>query len=197
MKQFIFYSLLYLAMCAVVSARELWLIGGGERVCSSVDLPYCEPAKRAEAERYFHERDALFEKSMQFSAEHFSLLTSLPNWAGGEAHKNEILHYLKTKQSELGSGVVSESQWHKVLKDFPGSDDELQLIDDMFEVRVKSRFGHDKKIEVNFDASFTATKNTLRAYLASAQPFAQKKKHTKPVVVIFTASSYNPMEYVD
>lgn len=197
MKKWLLCGAFCCAFGASVTARELWLIGGGERVCSSVDLRYCQPDKRAEAERYFHEREALFEKSMQFSEDKLSELSRLTNWAGGDEHKQVIMNYLVAKKKAVTENLLTETQWHQALGDFPGSEDELQLIDDVFEVRVKNRFGADKKIEVHFDASYDSTKATLRAYLASAKVFADKKQHAKPVVVIFTASSYNPLEYVD
>ena len=194
MKKIVVLSL----MCLLpVSAKELWLIGGGERVCSSVDLQYCTPEKLNEAKQYFNAHEALFEKTMQFSREKFDQLAALKNWAGGETHQQQVLNALQALTATLSDRLWLETDWHRLLKDMPVSEDEAQLIDDVFEVRVNDAHGQAKRIHVYLPGSPLSARQTFDGFVASAQVFAKQKQHQKPQIVIFTASSYNVFEYVD
>ena len=50
-----------------LQGKELWLFGGGEPLCSSVEPHLCVPARRQAAEAYFASREAFREKEFVFS----------------------------------------------------------------------------------------------------------------------------------
>ncbi len=81
-------TLLPLALCLcasvqaaeITSGKELWLFGGGEPICSSVELKRCAPDKQASAAAYFQQHQGVTQKVFRPDATRIAELKALPKW---------------------------------------------------------------------------------------------------------------------
>lgn len=180
-------------------AKELWLIGGGEPVCSSIEPDRCRPDARAEAERYFTRMEAVRVKSFRFSESQLQRLSALPRWFAVRADaKATDLAALADIVRPLQDKTLAEDSWHALLEPLKLSDDQLQLYDDAFEVRPLAKSGHTARMVTYLKGGEPYVEDMFRQFVAAAANNSLRRDKTaKPRIVVLTASSNNPYEYVD
>ena len=184
------------------SANQLWLIGGGEPVCSSVEPELCVPEKRAAAERFFTEHQALREKHFRFSAATRQRLAAISSWAGDTGRTRALLAKLDAIGAGLGDKTLGARDWHALLEPLSLGDEELGLVDDLFQVRALRRDGTTQASVVYLDGSPAYVQAIFRDFVASAAAAPQRDgkpakpgQSGKPRLVILTASSNDAFEY--
>ena len=187
-----------------LTAKELWLIGGGEPVCSSIEPELCRPDARAEAERYFDRMEAVRGKSFRFTEAGLKRLQTLPRWFGAVASEREPsrqhadLQALQAQLQPVLGQTLPEKDWHQRLEPLKLSEDQLQLYDDAFEVRPLTKAGKTAKSLTYLKAGEPYVEAMFRQFVeAAAQQPLRKDTRGKPRIVVLTASSNNPYEYVD
>ncbi len=182
-----------------LAAKELWLIGGGEPVCSSIEPERCRPEARAEAERYFTRMEAVRGKSFRFSESQLQRLSTLPRWFAARAEaKAADLAALADIVRPMKDKILAEEAWHALLEPLKLSDDQLQLYDDAFEVRPLTTPGRTAQMMTYLKAGEPYVEGMFRQFVAAAGSNPLRKNKTgKPRIVVLTASSNNPYEYVD
>lgn len=179
------------------SAKQLWLIGGGEPVCSSVEPELCVPEIRDEAERYFTERQALREKQFRYSAAARQQLASIRNWAGDVAHTRGMLAKMDEVGASMGDKTLGARDWHTLLEPLGLGDEALGLVDDIFQARAVRRDGLTQESRVYLAGSPAYVQATFRDLVAAAAAGSQRKgRPGEPRIVILTASSNDAFEYV-
>ncbi|OGT60655.1 MAG: hypothetical protein A3E01_00450 [Gammaproteobacteria bacterium RIFCSPHIGHO2_12_FULL_63_22] len=196
--------LLFLAclLPEAASAKQLWLIGGGEPVCSSVEPEFCVPEKLAEAERYFSERQALREKQFRYSTVARHRLASIKDWAGDAARTQTAMERIDAIGAPLGDKTLGARDWHALLEPLGLGNEPLGLVDDIFQVQALRRDGSTQEALVYLDGSPAYVQAIFRDFVASAAAGAQRGakpsapgKPAKPRLVILTASSNDAFEY--
>lgn len=196
------YALLLLSWLAALAplpatAKQLWLIGGGEPVCSSIETELCLPEKLAAAESYFEKVQALREKQFRYSPRALRQLASIPGWAGDASRTRAMQAKLETTLKPLAGKTLGARDWHAVLEPLGLGDEELGLLDDIFQGRALRKDGSTQEEQVYLDGSAAYVQAIFRDFVASAAAGAQRKGRTdKPRVVILTASSNDAFEYV-
>ncbi len=198
------FVLLAAFACACASAhaatpgKQLWLIGGGEPLCSSIEPQFCVAAKAAEAEAWFQQREALRSREFRYSAAALAQLAGLKGWVGGAARQQAVLAGLRKVGASLGTRRLSEKPWHAALEAAGLTEEEGWLIDDAFEVRALRRDGGSRKALVYLDGSEPYVQEIFRAFVASAAERAHARGHSgRPRIVYLTASSTDPFNDVD
>ena len=184
------------------SAEQLWLIGGGEPVCSSVEPEFCVPQKLAAADRFFTERQALREKHFRFSSAARQRLGAISSWAGDAARTQAMLAKLDIVGAGLGDKTLGVRDWHALLEPLGLGDEEVGLVDDIFQVRAVRRDGSTQESLVYLEGSPAYVQAILRDFVASAAAVphrdgkpAKPGQSGKPRLVILTASSNDAFEY--
>lgn len=182
---------------APATAKQLWLIGGGEPVCSSIEAELCVPEKRAAAEAYFAQVQALREKRFRYSPASRQQLAAIKSWAGDASRTRDMQAKLDTTLASLGDKTFGARAWHTMLEPLGLGDEEHGLVDDVFQVRVLRKDGSTQEEEVYLDGSPGYVQSIFRDFVASAAAGPQRTGSTeKPRVVILTASSNDAFEYV-
>lgn len=180
-----------------VTAKQLWLIGGGEPVCSSEEPESCVPEKRASAEKYFADSQALHEKQFRFSSQARQRLAAIKAWAGDAAKSERALARLDELAAKNRGKTFTSKNWHVLLEPLALDEEPLGLVDDIFQVRALRRDGSTQEYQVYLGGSPAYVQTLFRDFVASAAAGPQRKGKTgKPRVVILTASSNDPFEYV-
>lgn len=196
--------------------KQLWLFGGGEPICSSVEPDLCEPAKRQAADAYFTKTLALRGKLLRCDDASFKVLNTLPGWpddAGFSAAFNEqaatrslqrreqVLDALKSL-NRLPRTSSELTQALTPLLAEPLGEDELSLIEDACEVRLTDQQGQSLTMQVYWDGMQPFSRALFEQFIQqAAERKALRSGHTatthKPTLLLLTSSSYNPFEWVD
>ncbi len=181
--------------------KELWLFGGGERICSSVEPEYCEASQQQAAQAFFASQRAQTGKTYRCDKTSLRLLQQLPHWpvAGdSETRRRSILQALRRQQDQLQSSAELESfsEKHQL------SGDEYSVIEDSCEVRPQHPDGSTARMAVYWPGTYAVTQQLFQAFVTSAQQRRQLRSSQipatqKPRLLLITASSYNPYEWVD
>jgi len=181
--------------------KELWLFGGGERICSSVEPEYCEKSQQQAAQAFFAAQQAQTGKSYRCDKTGLQLLQQLPHWpvAGdSETRRTSILQALRGQQDKILTSAALEtfSSQHRL------SDDEYSVIEDSCEIRPQRPDGSTARMAVYWPGTYAVTKQLFQSFVTSAQQRRQLRSPQtpltlKPRLLLITASSYNPYEWVD
>lgn len=181
--------------------KELWLFGGGERICSSVEPEYCEKSQQQAAQAFFAAQQAQTGKNYRCDKTSLQLLQQLPHWpvAGdSEARRTSILHALRGQQDKILTSAALEtfSSQHRL------SEDEYSVIEDSCEIRPQRPDGSTARMAVYWPGTYAVTKQLFQSFVTSAQQRRQLRSPQtpltqKPRLLLITASSYNPYEWVD
>lgn len=222
-------SILFASLSAALSSastlaaeqgREVWLIGGGEPICSSVEPDRCVADKRAEAEAWFAAREAFRGKTFRWSAQARQTLDGIRGWPGNAARRQQVLAALDARSATLSAQDFAETDWQKQFADLQLSDDEQNLLDDLAELRPLRRDGSSQIMAVYFPGTASYVQDLFRSFLGSAAERAAQRernanakavdkrndknsvKNDKPLarrprLLLITASSNNPLEWVD
>lgn len=195
-RQKLFLLLCLLAGLAVpAAAKQLWLIGGGEPVCSSIETEFCVPERLAAAEAYFSRVQALREKQFRYSSAALERLASIPGWAGDVARTRALQAKLKATLAPMAGKTLGARAWHALLEPLALGDEEGGLVDDIFQVRALRTDGSTQEEQVYLDGSAGYVQSIFRDFVAAAAA-ADTTRTNKPRVVILTASSNDAFEYV-
>lgn len=192
----------------MTSGKELWLFGGGEPICSSVELKRCAPDKRAAAQAYFQQQQALSSKSFRPTAQKLNELTALAKWPDTAARQQQIKPLVLQQLQQMQDKDWLEDSWYAEFKHFDLSDDEQNLVDDMFELRPVLKDGSTQQVKVYFDGTQVYVQQMFQHFIQSAKnravarakfagEAADKVATQKPKLVLITASSNSPMDWVD
>ena len=194
---------LSLLLCVVAGlpmpavAKQLWLIGGGEPVCSSIETESCIAEKRAAAEAYFEKIQALREKQFRYSPAALQQLASIRAWAGDATRTQAMQAKLKSILAPQANKTLGAHDWHALLEPLDLGDEEGGLVDDIFQVRAMRKDGSTQEEQTYLDGSAGYVQSTFRDFVSAAAAGTQRKHRTdKPRVLILTASSNDAFEYV-
>ncbi len=203
--------------------KELWLFGGGEKLCSSVEPHYCKPDSRAAAEAFFRSSGALREKTFFCQQRSLQLLKQLPHWpASVDATATENAGARRDRLlAALPQSPQSASAYGALLERLDLNGDEYSLLEDACEVRPLDPAGQPAELKLYWPGTDTATQQLFSAFVQSAKQrrdrrrdarsaganiagannagvsAAAKRTQTEPAkVLLITASSYNPYEWV-
>lgn len=208
--------------------KELWLFGGGEKLCSSVEPHYCKPDSRAAAEAFFRSSGALRAKTFFCQQRSLQLLKQLPHWpASVDASATENAGTRRDRLlAALPQSPQSASAYYALLEQLDLNGDEYSLLEDACEVRPLDPAGQPAELKLYWPGTDTATQQLFSAFVQSAkqrrdrrrdahsdagnngaQSPATSAKATAPAqpeaalpepakVLLITASSYNPYEWV-
>ncbi|NQD37576.1 cyanophycinase [Permianibacter sp. IMCC34836] len=203
--------ILAVALCGsvcVAAEKQVWLIGGGEPLCSSIEPELCRAEAKADAEAFFNRTGAVRSKEFRYSATGLQRLQDFSQWFGSAGQKAADLALLATTAGPVQGQLLSEAVWHKRLEPLNLSEDLLQLYDDVFEVRPVDKSGKTRKSLVYLDGSERYVQQMFREFVAAAasnparkspgtRASASRPPKDRPRVLLITASSNNPYEYVD
>ncbi|MCX7042081.1 MAG: hypothetical protein NT117_05245 [Gammaproteobacteria bacterium] len=179
------------------SAKQLWLIGGGEPVCSSEEPEFCIPGKRAESEATFAKLEALHEKQFRFSPQARTQLASIKAWAGDAARTDVALKQLDALAAGNAGKTFTARDWHALLEPLAFDEQPQGLVDDIFQVRALRHDGSTQEYQTFLDGSAGHVQETFRDFVASAAAGARRRGNSgKPRLVVLTASSNDVFEYV-
>ncbi len=198
--------------------KELWLFGGGEKLCSSVEPHYCKPDSRAAAEAFFRSSGALREKTFFCQQRSLQLLKQLPHWpASVDATATENAGARRDRLlAALPQSPQSASAYDALLEQLDLSGDEYSLLEDACEVRPLDPAGQPAELKLYWPGTDTATQQLFSAFVQSAKqrrdrrqdarsdagnngaqsPAAAPAMSEAAKVLLITASSYNPYEWV-
>lgn len=210
-------TLLPLAFCLsasvqaaeITSGKELWLFGGGEPICSSVELKRCAPDKQAEAAAYFQQHQGVTQKTFKPDAKRIAELIALPHWPEKAARAQQVKPLLLTKLEQMQNKDWPEDSWYSEFESFELSDDEQNLLDDVFEQRPVLKDGSTAQVKVYFDGTELYVQQMFQHFIQSAKNRALVRAKTsgaaavakvtaqKPKLVLISASSNSPMDWVD
>ncbi len=190
-----------LAATPPLPGKELWLFGGGERICSSVEPEYCEASQQQAAQAYFAAQQAQTGKSYRCDKTSLQLLQQLPHWpvAGdSETRRVSILRALRSQQDQ----IISKAELDTFSTQHRLSDDEYSVIEDSCEVRPQRPDGSTARMAVYWPGTYAVTQQLFQSFVTSAQQRRQLRNPQtpatqKPRLLLITASSYNPYEWVD
>ena len=174
--------------------KELWLFGGGEKICSSVEPQHCLPAQAKQAAAFFASSGAVSEKTFACTAQSRQLLTELAQWPA-EPEQNQqpasAPKRLATILQALPRQPLSERAFHQALAALQLNDDELALLEDACELAPPA--GAELKI---FWPGTDPTTQQMFRQLVQAGAARSQNPSKKPVLLLITASSYNPYQWV-
>ncbi len=181
--------------------KELWLFGGGEPICSSVEPQYCEASQRAAAEQHFKETQAFREKSFLLSKKAITQLQALPGWPAAVERKAVVLLKLQQLLAATPEKIWPEAAWLSEFEALDLSDDEQNLLDDWFEQRPTLADGSTAPMQLYYPGIALYVREMFEAFVASAKSrgVLQGKISAdgKPKLVLLTASSNDPLQWVD
>lgn len=179
-----------------LQGKELWLFGGGEPLCSSVEPHLCVPARRQAAEAYFASRDAFREKEFVFSS---AKLATLPGWPGSKERQQQVVQWLQASMLRFADKPLKEQAWLAALAPLALSDDEQNLLDDLFELRLTRQDGRTAMMQLSFRDTEPYVQQMFRAFLQSASDRAKARGEpvARPKLLLLTASSNDPFQWVD
>jgi cyanophycinase len=179
-------------------AKQLWLIGGADPICSSTEPELCVGSRRDEAERYFQDGQALRANRFRYSDDGRRQLAALRTWIGGLLRQKAVLAGLDELGPRLRGNAYGESEWHEVLAPIKLGTEEQQLVDDIFQVRPLRRDGGTQREQVFLEASEPAMQAIYRDFVAAAAANPQRKdKSGRPRVVVLTSASTDVFASVD
>ena len=183
---------------ALADAKQLWLIGGEDPICSSTEPELCVGEKRDEAERYFQESQALRANRFRYSDAGRQKIAAFKTWIGGLPRQSAVLAGLDTLPPRLRGNAFGESEWHELLAPIKLDAEEQALVDDVFQVRPLRRDGRTQREEVFLEASEPTMQAIYRDFVAAAANNPQRKdKSGRPRVVVLTSSSNDVFASVD
>ncbi|WP_419571207.1 cyanophycinase [Rheinheimera sp.] len=180
--------------------KELWLFGGGEPICSSVELHKCAKAKTAEAQAYFERTQALREKQFMVSSTALTQWQQSTLWPGPATRRQQLKAALLAKLQSVQGKVIGEADWYRTLDSLDLTGDEHSLLDDWFEQRPQLADGSTQTMQVYFAGTELYVQQMFLAFVASGRERAVQRRGQsveKPRLVLITASSYNVFEWVD
>lgn len=181
--------------------KELWLFGGGEPICSSVEPQYCEASSKAAAEQHFVATQAFREKSFLLTASTIQALQALPGWPAAAERKAAVLDKLQQLLAAPPEKIWPEAAWLSAFESLDLTDDEQNLLDDWFEQRPILADGRTAPMQVYYPGVAPYVRQMFEAFVASAKSrsVAQGKLSAdgKPKLVLLTASSNDPLQWVD
>lgn len=177
--------------------KDLWLFGGGEPLCSSVEPQFCAPDKQAEAEAYFQQTEAFRGKRFAVTAQGLATLRQFKRWPA-EISKLELIQaFIAKQQLDQQHSQFDEAAWYEFWKSLNLTDDEQNLLDDVFEQRQLKRDGSPKIMQVYFNGHQPYVQQMFRDFIATAHQHSQLPMSVRPKLLLITASSNDPMQWVD
>jgi len=181
--------------------KELWLFGGGEPICSSVEPQYCEASSKVAAEQYFVATHAFREKSFLLTAAAIKQLQSLAGWPTTVERKAMVLAKLQQLLAATPDKSWPEAAWLKAFEALDFTDDEQNLLDDWFEQRPTLADGSTAPMQVYYPGVAPYVRQMFEAFVTSAKSRSVKQGNIrasdKPKLVLITASSNDPLQWVD
>ncbi len=186
------------------AGKELWLFGGGEPICSSVEPQRCAPDKLAEAQAYFKQHQALTEKVFRPDTLRVTEFKALPQWPATEARAQQIKPQLLSQLQQMLDKDWPEQSWYSEFERFDLSDDEQNLLDDVFEQRPVLKDGSTARMKVYFSGTELYVQQMFQHFIQSAKNRAVVRAKAagvqaaeQPKLVLITASSHTSMDWVD
>jgi len=180
--------------------KELWLFGGGEPICSSVEPHKCAKDQQVAAETYFQQHQALREKQFQISVSRLQQWQQSGLWPDSPERRDVIKAKVQQRLLSALEKNFGETQWYQLFEPLELSADEQSLLDDWFEQRPQLADGSTQSMQVYFAGTEVYVQQMFRAFVASGRERAALRRgHAieKPRLVLITASSYNVFEWVD
>lgn len=189
------------AATSQLPGKELWLFGGGEKICSSVEPEYCEASQLKAAQAYFARLQAQTGKAFRCDAKALQVLQQLPHWpvdGDSELRRNTLLPALGQQLAK----THSSAQLRAFAEQFQLNDDEQSVIEDSCELRPQLPDGRTASMAVYWPGTATITKQLFQSFISSARERKQARwpdsaLSARPKLLLITASSYNPYEWVD
>lgn len=189
------------AAAQALPGKELWLFGGGERICSSVEPEYCEVSQQQAAQQFFTGQQAQTSKTFRCDKNSLQLLQQLPHWpvdAAPQARRLQVLQALSAKQNQ----ILSAAELEQLADQLKLNGDEQSAIEDSCEIRPQRPDGSTARMAVYWPGTYAVTQDLFQGFIASARERRQLRQPQTPVtqkprLLLITASSYNPYEWVD
>ncbi len=189
------------AASPTLPGKELWLFGGGERICSSIEPEYCEAAAHEAAQQYFASQQAQTNKSFRCDKQSLQQLQQLPHWpvdAAAQARRLQVLQALSAKQNQ----ILSAAELEGLADALKLNGDEQSVIEDSCEMRPQRPDGSTARMAVFWPGTYAVTRELFQGFIDSARERRQLRSPQipaaqKPRLLLITASSYNPYEWVD
>jgi cyanophycinase-like exopeptidase len=183
----------------IVYGKELWLFGGGEPICSSVEPQYCEASSKVAAEQHFVATQAFREKSFLLTAAAIKALQALPGWPAATERKALVLAKLQQLLAATPEKRWPEAAWFTAFEPLDLTDDEQNLLDDWFEQRPTLADGSTARMQVYYPGVAPYVREMFEAFVASAKSRSNSAhvRNSKPKLVLLTASSNDPLQWVD
>ena len=82
--------------------KDIWLFGGGEPLCSSVEPQFCAPDKQAEAEAYFQQTEAFRSKRFVLTTQATATLRQFKRWPAEVSKLDAVLQQISKQRIEPG-----------------------------------------------------------------------------------------------
>ena len=185
----------------VLPGKELWLFGGGERICSSVEPEYCEASQLAAAQQFFARQQAQTSKTFLCDKQSLQLLQQLPHWpvdSAPQARRLQVLQALGAKRDQ----ILSTAELEQLAEQLKLTGNEQSAIEDSCEVRPQRSDGSTARMAVYWPGTDAVTRELFQGFIDSARERRQLRHAQTPVMqrprlLLITASSYNPYEWVD
>lgn len=181
--------------------KDIWLFGGGEPLCSSVEPQFCAPDKQAEAEAYFQQTEAFRSKRFLLSTQGIATLEQFKRWPANVSKLDAVLQQIAKQQigglSTEPQAQFNEAAWYEFWKPLALSDDEQNLLDDVFELRQLKRDGSPKIMQLYFNGHQPYVQQMFKDFIEAARQHSQLPTTTRPKLLLITSSSNDPLQWVD
>ncbi len=177
--------------------RDIWLFGGGEPLCSSVEPQFCAPGKQAEAEAYFQQTEAFRGKRFAVTSQGLATLRQFKHWPAEVSKLELVLAKIAKQQVDEQNSQLDEATWYQFWKPLDLSDDEQNLLDDVFEQRQLKRDGSPKIMQLYFDGHLPYVQQMFKDFIDAARQHSKLPSTIRPKLLLLSASSNDPLQWVD
>lgn len=189
--------------------KDIWLFGGGEPLCSSVEPQFCAPDQQDEAEAYFQQTEAFRSKRFVLTTQATATLRQFKRWPAEVSKLDAVLQQI-AKQGMAGQSAEPQAQfneaaWYEFWKPLNLTDDEQNLLDDVFEQRQLKRDGSPKIMQLYFNGHQPYVQQMFKDFIEAARLHKRSQQNagqvyeppTRPKLLLITASSNDPLQWVD
>lgn len=180
--------------------KELWLFGGGEPICSSVEPQKCLPEFNQQAAEFFAQTEAIRHKVFQVDAATLQRWQQSELWPDSTQRRQHLQPALLPLLTAVLGQPLAEPDWHHHFNHLELTGDEQSLLDDWFEIRPLTQNGATRTMQVYYAGTPDYVRAMFEAFVASGRERATArtgKAVLRPRLVLITASSYNVFEWVD
>jgi cyanophycinase-like exopeptidase len=185
---------------ASAAGKELWLFGGGEPICSSVEPQKCLPELNQQAAEFFAQTEAIRYKVFHVDAARLQRWQQSELWPDNKQRRRHLQQALLPLLTALLGQPMAEPGWHQHFNHLELTGDEQSLLDDWFEIRPLTQNGTTRTMQVYYAGTAYYVRAMFEAFVASGRERATArtgKAVLRPRLVLITASSYNVFEWVD